>query len=242
MQTNLFENIFDNLSKNITPPLDMHVHTNWTDGKNSVSEIFKAADKINLSHIFFSEHSRQESGDWFLDFKKEVTDNNKKNKCIGIVGTEVKVLNYNGDLDLSKLILKNSELVMASVHRFPGEKGNILNNTKNYDKDEVIKIEYNLSMAALENPQTNILGHPFGMSLKRFKIIPPIKLFEQLIKKSAIEKKAFEINISYHPNIVELIQICLKNNCLISIGSNAHTDKEVGKINLFLKKEYEKKN
>lgn len=238
----MFECIFENLLKGEIPQFDLHVHTNWTDGKNSVSEILEVADKINLTHILFSEHSRKDSGNWFSDFKKEVLNSNKKFKCTGIVGTEVKVLNLNGDLDISDTIASNSELIMASVHRFPGETDNISNNTKNYDKDEVIKIEYNLSMAALENPQTNILGHPFGMSLKRFKVMPSLKLFEELIKKTANEKKAFEINIGYHPNIIELIQLCIKNNCLISIGSNAHTTREVGKINYFLKKEYEKKN
>lgn len=241
MKNSLFEYIYENLSKGKTPPLDMHVHTNWTDGKNSVNEILKAADENNLSHIFFSEHSRKESGNWFLEFKRQILNGNKKFKCKGIVGTEVKVLNLKGDLDISDSIARNSELIMASVHRFPGEK-NLSSSKINYDKDEVIKIEYNLSMAALENPQTNILGHPFGMSLKRFKVIPPLKLFEQLIKKTASEKKAFEINIGYHTNIVELIQLSLKNSCLISIGSNAHTTQEVGKINNFLKKEYEKKN
>ena len=242
MDNSLFERIFENLLNRKIPPFDLHVHTNWTDGKNSVNEILQAADKIGLINIFFSEHSRRDSANWFLNFKKEVQINNNKFKCKGIVGTEVKVLNFNGDLDISDEIASNSELIMASVHGFPGEKGNISNNTKNFNKNEVIKIEYDLSMAAIENPKTNILGHPFGMSLKRFKVIPPLKFFEELIKKTASEKKVFEINIGYHLNVLELIELCLKNNCLISIGSNAHTIQEVGKINNFLKKEYEKKN
>ena len=63
-----------------------------------------------------------------------------------------KVLNFNGDLDISDEIANNSELIMASVHRFSGEKGNISNNTKNFNKNED-KIEYDLSMAAIEIPK-----------------------------------------------------------------------------------------
>ena len=43
-----------------------------------------------------------------------------------LVGTEVKIKDFDGNLDINKSIRKKCDLVMASVHRFPGEKGNIL--------------------------------------------------------------------------------------------------------------------
>ena len=89
MDNSLFERIFENLLNRKIPPFDLHVHTNWTDGKNSVNEILQAADKIGLINIFFSD-SRRDSANWFLNFKKEVQINNNKFKCKGIVGTEVK--------------------------------------------------------------------------------------------------------------------------------------------------------
>ena len=35
----LFEEITDNLRLNKIPKVDLHMHTNWTDGKNSVSDV-----------------------------------------------------------------------------------------------------------------------------------------------------------------------------------------------------------
>ena len=49
----LFEEIYDKLKKGLTPRVDLHVHTNWTDGQNTVFEMHEEACNKSLSHIFF---------------------------------------------------------------------------------------------------------------------------------------------------------------------------------------------
>tara|TARA_B100000315_G_C14553041_1_gene576797 strand:+ start:527 stop:1249 length:723 start_codon:yes stop_codon:yes gene_type:complete len=228
-----FINIFNEFKKKQKMPLiDMHTHTSWTDGKNSVSEMAFAAVKKNMKSILFSEHSRADSGIWFLDFVKEVEQVKKKfeGECIFLIGTEVKILNDKGDLDLSSKIKKECDLIMGSVHRFPGEAGTINNTKGKFTNEEAILLEYELASAAIENPDVDIIGHPFGMSLKRFKANPPWELFLRLIKKANSFEKIFEINFHYHNNYKQLIDACLKNNTLISFGSNAHSINELGKI------------
>ena len=74
-----FKTIFDYYKKYKKIPLvDLHVHTNWTDGKNSVKEMVLAANKLKLETILFSEHSRSSSKNWFNKFSKEVKNQNKK--------------------------------------------------------------------------------------------------------------------------------------------------------------------
>ena len=46
----------------------------------------------------------------------------------------MKVLNLKGDLDLSNKIFKSCDFIMASVHRFPGEKGDMIMSRANYKK------------------------------------------------------------------------------------------------------------
>ena len=119
---------------------------------------------------------------------------------------------------------------MASVHRFPGEKGDMIMSRKNYKKKEAIKIEYKLICAAIKNPITDIIGHPFGMSIKRFKVQPSKKLFLDIIQKCKERNVAFEINSAYHNNIKWLLKSCLKKGAYFSLGSNAHKIKEVGNV------------
>lgn len=224
-----FEKIFEELKKKIKINVDLHMHTSWTDGKNTAAEMYEASCKKNMDAIFFSEHTRKSSANWFSDFLKDVKSIKKKS-CMILAGTEVKILNNHGEIDLSEKIKKKSDLVMASVHRFPGEVGDIKKNTLKFDKEEAIDIEYKLSMGALDNSSVDILGHCFGMSLKRFGATPSIIKFKEIIKKCSKKNKIFEINSRYHHNCNELLQICLKNNCLISLGSNAHSIDEIGEI------------
>ena len=138
-KASLFEHIFNSLSNNEIPRVDLHVHTNWTDGLQTVKEMHAEACKKSLSHIFFSEHSRKESGNWFLDFIKEVKALSKE-KCEAISGTEVKILNFDGDLDLTEALYKASDLIMARVHRYPGETSEDFKRNEAYSEDKVIKM------------------------------------------------------------------------------------------------------
>ena len=228
-KTPLFEYIFDSLKNKKIPRVDLHVHTNWTDGEHTVEQMHIEACKKSLSHIFFSEHSRKESGSWFLDFIKEVNSLSKE-KCEAMCGTEVKILNFEGDLDLTEEFYKISDLIMASVHRFPGETSDDFKRNDAYSEDKVIKMEFDLMMSALENPKMDILGHPFGMSIKRFGFDPSQKLFDEIIKKCSKNDKVFEVNFRYHKNPKQLISKCIEHNAKISLGSNAHSKNELGEI------------
>lgn len=225
-----FQDLFERLKKNLYPKVDLHVHTKWTDGENTVSEMYNEAENKSLEAIFFSEHSRKESGKWFFDFCEEIKQLPLK-KCTPIVGTEVKILNLEGDLDFNNEFKNVCELVMASVHRFPGEKtDNIWKSKTSLDHKEIIKLEFKLMCASLKNPLTDILGHPFGMSIKRFNLDPPEELFDELIMLCNKYKKIFEVNSRYHKNPKQLINKCINSNTLISIGSNAHSKNELGQI------------
>ena len=57
-----FDNIFDKIANNNIPNIDLHLHTKWTDGENTVEEMHKEAISKGCSHILFSEHSRKNIG------------------------------------------------------------------------------------------------------------------------------------------------------------------------------------
>ena len=228
-----FKGIFDDVkfSKKL-PSIDFHIHTNWTDGKNSVKQVYKRSNSVGLDYMLYSEHSRKSSKVWFKKFHGEIKSLKIKN-CKPFVGTEVKVLNFNGDLDLSNSNYKLCDLIMASVHRFPGEKDIKKKNkfsTKN--KKNAVNTELKLLLAACKNKKTDIIGHPFGMSIKRFGITPKLNYFEKVIKFAKKKDKIFEINLHYHKKIFKkLIKLCLQHNCLMSFGSNAHSLNEIKNFN-----------
>lgn len=225
----LFTALADNLRLGRIPHADLHVHTSWTDGADDVAAMYGEAVSRGVETMLFSEHARRTSGDWFLEFAAQVRAL-PPTPCRALVGVEAKIDDLDGRLDSSPEILSACDLVMASVHRFPGESGSIKGTTGGYTAEQAVEMEFQLSLAAMDNPAVHILGHPFAMSIKRFGAALPWNLVERLVTKAAETGVAFEINARYHPDPWRLIRACLEAGAPLSLGSNAHARDEVGLI------------
>ena len=210
------------------PKIDSHLHTTWTDGEASVYEMYCEAVKKNLTHILFSEHSRKTSTDWFYKFASEVR-NLPSYPCKAYVGAEVKIETYHGDIDTNEEIIGLTDFVMASVHRLIDSSGQTLQFSET-NPDDVIDLEFQLTWAALENPNVDILGHLFGMSYRRFNLSPPEEKIHALIEKASKFNVAIEINSHYHPDPKKMISCCQEYSALTTFGSNAHSLATVGEI------------
>ena len=217
------------------PKTDCHLHTSWTDGEASVTEVYKTAVACNLDTILFSEHSRKTSIDWFKKFADEVRCL-PSSPCRAYVGTEVKVETFSGNIDTSSAITDHCDFIMASVHRFVDENENIIQ-FKDTKPAHAINYEFELTWAALSNPQVDILGHMFGMSYRRFDQTPSDNKIYELIARAVEFNVAIEINSYYHPDTLRLLRMCQGLNANVSFGSNAHKLSEVGDIIRKLKKE-----
>ncbi len=219
---------FEVVSHDYMPKADFHLHTNWTDGEHSVEEMYSRAVDLGLECVLFSEHGRESSVDWFPAFADEVRALERRS-CTALVGLETKVVDFEGNLDTTQAIVRECDLVMASVHRFPAEL-NPRGNPDRLSPEEVIETEFRLARAALANPAVDILGHPFGMCLRRFEVTPPDSSFMALIEVAAEYQVAFEINPHYHQDLWKLIKWCQAAGAPISLGSNAHHVDAVGRV------------
>lgn len=216
------------ITRDKLPRVDFHLHTTWTDGANSVLEMYNQSIQCGLSSILFTEHARKTSGDWFPEFAREIR-NLPRAGCQALVGVETKVEDFSGDLDCTPAILAEADLVMASVHRFPGEKGTV-RGFGDVNPIDAVDLEFKLAIAVLENPKVDILGHPFGMCYRRYHIRPPQERMRALIEMAARTGVAFEVNAHYHPDPWQLVQWCLEAGAILSLGSNAHSIDEVGRV------------
>jgi histidinol phosphatase-like PHP family hydrolase len=217
------------------PRVDCHLHTSWTDGASSVVEVYAAAVASRLNTILFSEHSRKSSTDWFGKFADEVR-RLPTSPCRAYVGTEVKVETRAGDIDTTPAISDYCDFIMASVHRLI-DSNDVTIQFADTNPEEVVDIEYKLTWAVLQNPQVDILGHMFGMSYRRFNLIPQDDKIRAIIARAASYDVAVEVNSYYHPNALQLIRWCQELDAKISFGSNAHVLAEVGAISRQLEKE-----
>jgi len=206
---------------------DNHMHTNWTDGTCSVKEMICAAEEKNLSSIAFTEHICKDS-DYYLNFFKEVDELRKKSSLEILIGVEAKVINESGDIDISSENYDLAEIVLGSVHKLFKEGESL--HARNGGKDFVVENEYCLTLAMIERNKIDVLAHPFGMSIRFYQTFHD-NYVRQIIEKIAATDIAFEFNPSYcNDAFLKLItKYCKKYNPYISIGSDAHMTKTLGK-------------
>lgn len=205
--------------------VDLHIHSVWSDGTNSVAEIVQEAKRKNLRSIAITDHIRREST-YFPDYLTEIRKMVSSDLQI-LVGFEAKIMDFQGDLDVSGEVRRMSDIQIGSVHRFP--IGRKLLYPKDLDKRICQEIELELSIAAIRKQQMDILGHPGGMSLKEFGEFP-MEYFHEIAAECSRNEIVFELNSTYHSDIYSDLQLILKeHNPYVSFGSDAHTLEAIGK-------------
>jgi len=189
---------------------DLQVHSRYSDGVMDFWEIEAEALKMNYEYVAITDHSKSLKVAGGMDIEdllkrnEEIKKFNRNSKVKLLISAEVEILN-DGSLDYPDEILKNLDLVLASIH--------------NVKKDEDITQRY---LKAMDNPYVDIIAHPTGrLVLSR----EPYKLnLDELFKKTSERKIILEINAHYNRldlndlNILKAKQYGVK----FSIGTDAH--------------------
>ena len=141
---------------------DLHSHSDWDGGNNSILEMAEAAMARGYEYLGISDHTKFLKIEHGLDERqltqqrKEIDRLNKKFQGKGfrfqlLHGAETNILN-DGSLDIKDEALKKLDYVIAGVHsnfRMPKERMT----------ERIIK--------AMKNPYVKIISHPTGRILKR---------------------------------------------------------------------------
>ncbi len=192
---------------------DLQMHTTASDGKNSIEEMAEAARTLGHEYIAITDHSKAVTVANGLS-EKRMEEHIRKlraadKKGLGIrvlVGSEVDILK-DGSLDYSDEILEQLDVVVCSVHSY-------------FNLERAAMTERML--AAIENPYTQIIGHPTGrVLLKR----DPIDYdMEKVLDACAKHGVAMECN-SY-PDRLDLkdvyLRMCKERGVRVVISTDSH--------------------
>jgi len=165
---------------------DFHVHSNWSDGAETIEEIAERAREIGYRYIAITDHSKSTkianglTEERLSQQIKEIRELNKKLKGIKILaGSEVDI-KTDGTLDFPDSLLKELDVVVASIHI-------------GFKEDE--EIITNRVISAIRNPYVNIIGHPTGRLISSRE---PYKLnIKKMFEVAAETETAIEINAFY---------------------------------------------
>jgi len=131
---------------------DLHCHTNWSEGKNTIEEMAKKAKSKGYEYLLISDHggSLVPIANCMPDKKilkqgKKIDNVNKKLKGLKLLkGSETNIKN-DGSIDVSNSVLKTLDIATAAVHtklRMP--------------RKEMTK----RIITAMENENIDIIAHP----------------------------------------------------------------------------------
>jgi DNA polymerase (family X) len=195
---------------------DLQIHTSWTDGNNTITEMAQAASKAGLEYIAITDHSRTLEIAHGLNERKlmeqqkeikKVAHTVKQNGEIRILtGVEVNILK-DGSLDLENNILKEFDIVGAAVH-------------SNFflSKEE----QTNRLVSTMYNPNVDILFHPTCRVIQKRQ---PLEIdFDKILDVSEETNTILEVDSS--PERLDLqdeyLRRAIENGCKIIIDSDAH--------------------
>ncbi len=135
---------------------ELHVHSTWSDGSNSIAEMAEAVRKRGYHYLAISDHSPRlrvaggVSVENLKKKKKEIDELNKRFKDFRILfGTEVDI-DTQGNLDYNNKILSEFDVVIAAIHSG-------FEQPKEVQTKRLIK--------ACQNKFVHIIAHPTGVHL-----------------------------------------------------------------------------
>jgi len=130
---------------------DLHVHTNWSDGHDSIKAMALAARDLGYQYLGISDHSGGRGIAHGLDAERlkqqiaEIKELNQRISGIHILsGIEVDI-RADGSLDMPDELLAELDIVTAAVH-----------SSMNQSQEQMTR----RIIMAIENPNVDVLAHP----------------------------------------------------------------------------------
>jgi DNA polymerase (family 10) len=193
---------------------DLHCHSTWSDGVESILDMARAAKARGYRYMAITDHSQSLTIAKGLTIERLHAQRREIEEAQRVVGGDFRIfhgtemeIKLDGTLDFPDEILEWLDIVVASIHsglRQPGE--------------QVTQRALN----AVRNPHVDILGHPTGRLINQRE--PSAMDVSAVIKEAAQTGTALEINAA--PDRLDLDDIYVKEameeGCLLSVDTDAH--------------------
>ena len=198
---------------------DLHTHTEWSDGRDSIEELARAAQEMGRQYIVITEHSAGRGIAHGLDvnrLRQQVAEIKALNERLSgirvLTGTEVDI-RADGSLDLPHEVLSELDIVTAAVH-------SAMNQSDEKMTGRVIK--------AIENTDADMIAHPTCRLIGERE---PVAIdLEAVFRAAAEHNKILEINAM--PDRLDLKDThafrARELGVKLAIGTDAHSVAHLG--------------
>jgi DNA polymerase (family 10) len=194
---------------------DLHMHTDWTDGKASLEQMVNTAIELGRSYVAITDHSPAVGFGMGLDAGRVQAQIERVRVLAAqldpaftlLVGCEVDILK-DGSLDYSDELLAELDVVVASVHA----------SHRLSQADQTARV-----CEAMRNPHVDILGHPTG---RRIGVRDPNPLDMEQVVAVAVETGTV-LEVSGQPERLDLsdvnVRLALDAGARLAIDTDGHS-------------------
>jgi DNA polymerase (family X) len=203
---------------------DLHCHSNWDGGINSIEDMAMSAQRMGYEYIGISDHTkflRIENGldgKQLLQQQKEIMKLNKKLCALGskfriLHGCEANIL-ADGSVDVKDDVLEKLDYVIAGVH-------SQLKMPKDKMTERIIK--------AMKNQNIDIISHPTGRIVNKrdeYQVD-----FDKILKAAKETRTVLEINSSERMDLRDsYIKRAKEAGVKMVINTDAHRKEQLGNM------------
>jgi len=179
---------------------DLHSHTTWSDGRDSLEQMVLAARARGYKYYAVTDHPRGT----LVEQDREIDALNERLKPFRILkGIEVNI-RVDGSLSLPDEVLARRDWVMASLHGA-------------FDRNPSERV-----MAAMENPHVDCIGH---LTARKINIRPPADLDVERVVEKAVETGTF-LEINAQPNRLDIrdthARLAGEAGLKVAVNTDAH--------------------
>jgi DNA polymerase (family X) len=198
---------------------DLHAHTEWSDGHDSIEGLALAARDMGYQYVAITEHSAGRGIAHGLDaerLRRQVAEIKALNEHLTgihvLSGIEVDI-RADGSLDLPREVLSELDIVIGAVH------------SAMYQSEETMTRRI---IDAIENPDVDIIAHPTCRLIGRRE---PVKTdLEAVFQAAAKNNKILEVNAM--PDRLDLKDIhafrARELGVKLAIGTDTHSIAHLG--------------
>ena len=191
---------------------EWHIHTHYTDGKNTIFDYCRIAKKFGIPLLAFTEHVRSTLTYDFEEYLNDIGNAREQFPELEILsGCEAKVL-PNGKLDCKDDILQKCDYRIFGFHKFPSN----------------LSLYLKCVVQIIENVPINTWAHP-GLFLRKNKLILEhedlVKIFNVMKDKNVF----LEINYKYKLPCIKWISLYKRvvGNDRFVFGGDIHSIKNL---------------
>ncbi len=192
---------------------DLHTHTKWSDGANTIEEMAMEAKRIGHEYIAITDHAGRLRVAGSMDeaaIKEQAREIERLRERIDGIeilhGVEANIMK-DGSIDISNEVMKELDFVIASIHSaFRME-----------EKEMTSRL-----IKAMENEYVKIIGHPTGRILMKR---DAIKLDMDAVLDAA-KDNGIVMEINAYPERLDLndinVKLAIEHGVKLSIGTDSH--------------------